>query len=92
MAAHRGEALVVDEENGEVGIGMVGSDREDAVHIGVASRFMHQHSSEVIEALGGIPTFGENRGAFDLWEAVGDDSNRFATGVHLDCMYANGHD
>jgi len=84
VAAHRRVALVVGEQDGEVGLGVIGSHGKHAVHVGVAARFVHQHAAEVVVMLGGVTTLVEDGVAFDGRITVGDYADRFATGVHLD--------
>lgn len=83
MAAHRRVARIVGEEHGEIGIGMVRGHWENAVHVGVATRFVHEQSAEIVEVLGGVATFGKDRVSGDLGVPVDNDSDRFSSGMHL---------
>ncbi len=84
VAAHRAVALVVHEQHGEVGLGMVGLDQQRAIHAVVAARLQHQPAPQMVEARLRLAPLVEERAAFEFRPAVDDDARGLAARMHLD--------
>jgi hypothetical protein len=83
VAAHGRVALVVHEQHGEIGVGMIGLDQQRAIHAVVAARLEHQAAPQVIEALLRLAPLVEQRLPGEPGPAVDDDARRLAAGMHL---------
>ena len=84
MAAGRRVALVVEEDDAEVGAGVVRLGDEAAVHVGVAARLVDEEAADAVEDLAGEPAALEHRPALERPDAAGDDPERLAAGVVVD--------
>ena len=76
-------AVLVPEQHAEVGAGVVGRDREAAVHVGVPARLVAQQAAHGVHlgAAARVLAPLAHGGARDLGRAAGDDAERLARGV-----------
>ncbi len=82
VAAHRAVALVVKEEDVEVGVR--GAREHGAVHVGVPAGLEHQAGTQMIEVLAKVAPLLQHGAPFQLRQSVRDDSQRLAAGMHVD--------
>ena len=84
MAAGRRVAGVVEEDDAEVGGGVVRRDDEAAVHVRVPARLVDEQPPHVVEALVRVAAPLEDRRALRRVDAVGDDPERLSARVVVD--------
>ncbi len=83
VAAHGRVTLVVHEQHGEIGLGMVRLDQQRAIHAVMPARLEHQPAAQMIEAPLRLPPLVEQRPAREHRPAVDDDARRLPAGMHL---------
>jgi hypothetical protein len=76
----------VEEDDAEVGAVVLGLGDEAAVHVGVAARLEDEQPADVVELLLREAALLEDRGAAKRVDAAGDDPERLAGGVVVDCL------
>ena len=84
VAASGRVAGVVEEDDAEVGVGVVPGHDVTAVHVGVAPRLVDEQPADVVEPLERITSPLEDRRSAQRLDAAGDDPERLATGVVVD--------
>ena len=71
------------EEHGQIGVRVVGLDRNDAVHVRMAARLVHEEAAKVVEVLARVAPLVEDGGPGDVRIPRRHDAHRLAAGVHL---------
>ena len=83
VPAHRRVPLVVHEQHRQVGLGQVGLDRDDPVHVEVAPRLVHERAAEMIEVLAHVAALVQDGVSEYRWVTGLHDTDRLTPGVHL---------
>ena len=81
VPARRRVALVVEEHDAQVAVGVVGWRDEAAVHVGVAARLVDEELADVVDIRGGPAAAFRHGPAFERRDTAGHDPERLATGV-----------
>ena len=84
MAARRRVALVVEEDDAEVGAVVLGVRDEAAVHVGMSARLVDEQLPHVVQMLEREAALLENRAPAERLDAAGDDPERLAARVVVD--------
>ena len=84
MAAGGRVAGVVEEDHAEIGVVVVRLDDVAAVHVGMASRLVHEQAADVVQPLERVPALVEDRRAAQPVDPVRDDPEGLARSVVVD--------
>lgn len=84
MAAHGTVALVMHEQNTEVGLRRIRRYDNAAIHVRMSAGFPHQCRSQVVQMLLDIAPAFQNRASRNFRQTTGDDPEWLAFGVSID--------
>ena len=72
--------------NPKIPIFIIWGHQNTAVHIGMAPGFEHQGGSQMVVMCFAVPSIFQNRVPFELRKTIDNNTKRFSSGMHIDCL------